>query len=75
MAQPRSQRPPHPAWSGRKASATADDTADVAEVAAPALTMANTKAELVQAAVDQGYAEADLDGYTKADLMGLLDES
>jgi hypothetical protein len=38
------------------------------------MSMANTKAELVQAAVDLGYSEADLEGYTKADLLGLLDE-
>jgi hypothetical protein len=56
--------------------AVAGDDGTSSEAAQPpSYSMANTKAELVQAAVDQGYSEADLDGYTKADLMGLLDES
>ena len=67
---PDNLRPPHPAWARRTPAATADTS--TAE-AAP-MSMANTKAELVQAAVDLGYSEADLEGYTKADLLGLLDE-
>lgn len=45
---------------------------DTSAEAAQPLSMTNTKAELVQAAVDAGYDPATLEGYTKADLLALL---
>lgn len=66
---PENLRPPHPAWTRRTPAAP---TADTSTAEAAPLSMANTKAELVQAAVDAGYDQASLEGYTKPELLGLF---
>lgn len=70
MASPRHQRPPHPAWSSRSDKATAVPEEKPATDAA--LSMANSKAELVQAAVDYGWDQAEVEAMTKAEILELI---